>query len=329
MKVKKEYIVLAVIIVALAVYLAVHKTDRVNYELPALEKYPDTEIARIKIEQPEKSVELMRKKGQWRITDQNWRADADKIHSMLDTLQNLEVTALVSEGGNYSTYNLGDQNRIHVTAWSADGKQIRSFYVGKTAPSYKHTFVRLPENPRVYHASGNFREQFANTAKQLRDKTVLAFDKSAVERIRIKKNKTVKELTRERPEKPAETESKKTPEEKSEADKPSQPVWKDTKGNKIAQDKVDQLLSRVNNLTCREFIGDPAEKNFKNPIYTMRLSTDSRQHSLRIYPKTGGNKAEAYPAESSDAPDPFTLDKSRADKIMNQLFGENGNGSEN
>lgn len=320
MKVKKEYIVLAVVIAALVVYLAVHKTDRIHYELPELQKYPDTEITGITVNLPDSNVELRKKEGKWNIDPHGWSAEAGKVESMIDTIRNLEVTALVSKGKNYPAYNLGDRDKIHVTA-RADGKQIRSFDVGKTAPSSRHTFIRLPDDPRVYHASGNFREQFANTAPQLRDKTVLAFDKSAVTKIRIEKGKTVKELTLRDAEK-----SKETAKEESENGDHTKTLWKDTKGNEIARDKVNQLLSQVNSLECREFIGTPDKNNFKNPIYMLSLTADKGRHKLTIYPKTSEN-AEVYPAESSMAPDRFSLSKSRAEKIMSQLFEKNNDDS--
>jgi len=169
MKAKKEYIVLALIIAALAAYLALHETGRVNYDLPELKKYPDTEITRIQIDQPDGVVILEKNKDQWYLAGKDQRADKNKVRPMIETIGNLELTAVVSEGGNYQNYSLGKQRRIHVSAWAGE-KQIRAFNVGKTAPSYKHTFVKLPDDPRVYHASGSFRKHFAVSKDELRPK---------------------------------------------------------------------------------------------------------------------------------------------------------------
>jgi lipopolysaccharide export system protein LptC len=49
MKVKKEYIILAVLIVALSLYLIFHKRDRAQYELPVLQEVPVAEITKIEI----------------------------------------------------------------------------------------------------------------------------------------------------------------------------------------------------------------------------------------------------------------------------------------
>ena len=169
MKVKKEYIVLALVIAALAAYLALHETGRVSYRLPELEKYPDTEITRIQIKQPDGVVTLEKNKDQWYLAGKDQAADKNKVRPMIETIANLELTALVSEGNNYPNYSLGKQRRIHVTAWAGE-KQIRAFDVGKTAPSYKHTFVKLPDDPRVYHASGSFRKHFSVSKDELRPK---------------------------------------------------------------------------------------------------------------------------------------------------------------
>ena len=68
------------------------------------------------------------------------------------------------------------------------GKDLsRSFDMGKTAPTYQHTFIKLPDNPNVYHARGNFRNSFDLTIDDMRDKTALSFDPSIIWKIGITK----------------------------------------------------------------------------------------------------------------------------------------------
>ncbi|MBW1691689.1 MAG: DUF4340 domain-containing protein [Deltaproteobacteria bacterium] len=66
---------------------------------------------------------------------------------------------MVSESRDYSRYQLDDEHKITVKAYIGE-KLTRELDVGKAAPSYRHTFVRLKENEFVYHARENFRNAF-------------------------------------------------------------------------------------------------------------------------------------------------------------------------
>ena len=46
MKIKKEYIILAIIIIALSVYLVMRRSDRTLYELPEIPQVSQKEITR-------------------------------------------------------------------------------------------------------------------------------------------------------------------------------------------------------------------------------------------------------------------------------------------
>lgn len=321
MKIKKEYIILGIVIIALAAYLAVRETDRVHYRLPQVEQYDDIGITRIKIEKPGAAVELEKQGENWVIARSGRRADTGQIRSMIDAIEHLEITAVVSAGGNYAPYSLDPENRIRVKAWAGQ-KPVRSFDIGKTAPSYRHTFVRLADDPRVFHASGSFRKDFAKTTDQLRDKTVVAFDAAGINRILAKKGGKTRELVRKesgkkRPETPTKEQAGKTPAPGEQGSR----VWTDAGGAVVSEAEVKQLLDRVNGLTCKAFINGRARDDFTDPIYTLVLEGDTEEHTLRIYPMEAEAK-NAYPAVSSGTPDPFTLAKSRAEAIMAHFFEE-------
>ena len=61
---------------------------------------------------------------------------------MLDILEDLTLTVLASEAETYDQFDLGDDKKIEVKAFK-DDQQVRHFFMGKTAPFYRHTFVRL------------------------------------------------------------------------------------------------------------------------------------------------------------------------------------------
>ena len=133
MKLKKEYLILGVIIAALASYLAIHKTDRTHYELPAITKLADSDITSIKITKGPEIIELKQKDDNWLIYPEKYPADNGKITPMVDIIKDLTITAMVSEAESYHRYNLDPENKISIQAGS-DGKIVRTFDIGKSAP---------------------------------------------------------------------------------------------------------------------------------------------------------------------------------------------------
>ena len=105
MKIKKEYIILILIIVVLSVYLFMRKTDRTLYELPVLPEISKKEISKIEISKGETSIVLNKKDDQWYIGPQQYIANKNKIDSMLDVFEKLTLTVSVSESKNYVRYD--------------------------------------------------------------------------------------------------------------------------------------------------------------------------------------------------------------------------------
>ena len=53
MKIKKEYVILVVIIVALSLYLILRDRDRTHYQLPTVSKIAGKDISKIEILTPD------------------------------------------------------------------------------------------------------------------------------------------------------------------------------------------------------------------------------------------------------------------------------------
>jgi len=168
MKIKTEYIILLAVILALSLYLSLRKSDKLSYELPRLPAVAKMDISKIEITKKGAPVILNKVNGGWNIGPQEYQADADKVTNMLGIIENLTLTAMVSESRDFSRYELDDEHKITVKAWSAE-KLGREFDIGKVAPSYRHTFVRLKGNDCVYHARENFRHTFDLGVEDLRE----------------------------------------------------------------------------------------------------------------------------------------------------------------
>ncbi len=159
MKLKKEYALLGIVILALGLYLFLSKRDRVHYTLPETPRLETADITRVEIEKAGGNLTLKRADNQWHLTPGDYPADTAQVERMLKSVAELTVTALVSESQSYARYDLDAERRIEVRAYNKD-QLVRQFTVGKAASTFRHTHVLLGADKNVYHAAGSFRWEF-------------------------------------------------------------------------------------------------------------------------------------------------------------------------
>lgn len=311
MKVKKEYSVLAIIIVALVLYLVLRQQERTHYRLPKLPRVAGTEISKIEIRKADTSIVLSKKDNTWYIDPKGYSAESRKIRDMLTTIETLTLTVLVSESKNYSRYDLGNDNKITVRAWTGDTLR-REFEVGKIAPSFRHTFVKIAGDDRVYHARDNFRGKFDQTAEDLWDKTVLSFERTEIGGIQITTGE--RSILLSRTEVPLEISTDQEPEVESPPHSKREILWESPDGKKGDQPTINRLLATLSNLRCEKYLEGRKKEEFANPIYTFTLK-GAQDYSLSIFPKSA-KEAKGYPAISSQSIFPFLLTDRQAEGIM-------------
>ena len=311
MKIKKEYLILAIVIIALSVYLVMRRGDRTLYELPQIPQVSQKEITRLEITRGKTVIDLNKKDNSWYIAPKEYPADAGKVKNMLNNIEKLTLTALVSESQNYDLYDLSGEAKINVKAYQADSLK-RDIDVGKTASSFRHTFVKTAGDDRVFHARGNFRNTFDTTVDDLRDKTVLTYTTSDIQQIQITQEKQSFMLTRNQlPEKEESPPAKK----KESAAPPSQKtVWQTPEGRTGDEDAVNRLLDTLSNLRCETFIEDRGKEDFTTPLINIQLK-GSQEYSLSIFAKTEEKESE-QPAISSASKYAFRLTDSAAQGII-------------
>ena len=311
MKAKIEYILLLLVIAGLVIYLALRSADRTHFELPSPPSINNSEIDRLVVSKKGQAIELARKDDQWFIEPQGYPADNIKVKNMVNAAADLRITALVSESGNYARYDLGEDKSIGVKLF-VDGKEQRRFDIGRTAPTYQHTFVKLADDPNIYHARGTLQQTFDQSIENLRDKTVLRFDKSSISSIAIRKGEQAVTLTKG---KPPETQPKAETPQGKEAD-PSQ--WRTEDGRVVDTAAVDRLLSTMCELKCDSFIDDAAKKENQKPSLTLNFKSDQKTRSLSIF-STENEKAERVSARSSDSAYDFEFLESRVQTFEKQV----------
>ncbi len=327
MKIKKEHIFIALAIVLLVGYLSVRETDRTEYQLPAIAKVAASDITRIEIARLEGTVVLEKKDTAWRIQPQNYLADSGKVNAMLENLEKLSLTVLVSESKSWSRYDLESDKAIRVKAWTGDGLK-RDIQIGKPAPTFQHTFVRVGDEPEVYHAQQNLKTAFDQTTDKLRDKTVLAFNLEEVKEIAITREGKQTVICKSEIEPPpaASAPADGTPpadETSPPADgappasatavKPPETQWITDQGKPADLSKINRLLSTLSHLSCESYLEGKSISELSNPIGGIVIK-GKKDYTLTLYAKTEKD-ATVYLASSSETSSVFTLSDRQAEPL--------------
>ena len=311
MKIKKEYVILFALILGLALYLMLRNPDRTQYRLPDVAHIDKTGLSKIEISKPDTTIVLDRKNDTWHIAPEGYRANRDRVTDMLETLKGLTVTALVSESRSYSRYDLGEDKKITVRAWTGD-TLAREFELGKSATSYQHTFVKLAGDDRIYHAQGNLRSKFDQTMDNLRDKTVLSFDLEEIQEILITKGG--KGIALALTQQPAEVNTGEAAGGKPPEPQKTEQLWKTSDGEEGDDTQLNRWLSALSSLQCQAYIEGENKKDFSNPIFGVQLK-GSKEYTLSIFKKTQKD-AKTYPAVSSETEYPFLLPEWQANNLI-------------
>jgi hypothetical protein len=320
MKIKKEYTILIAIIIALSLYLILRSPDRTRYQLPKLPGVASFDISKIEISKPDTTIAMNIKDDIWHIAPQGYPANTYKIINLLDIIEKLPLTALVSESKNYTRYDLNDEKKITVRAWAGDTLR-REFEVGKATASRKHTFVKLAGDHRVYQAQGNLRPLFDLTVDRLRDKRVLSFERTEIQEIHIAKGQ--KSVIFSRKQVPIKVSAGQEAGDESPPSPKSKTVWQSADGREADEFRLNSLLTALSNLRCQKYIDGRKKEDFTKPVYKLKMK-GAREYSLSIFAKTDKD-AKNNPAISSENDYPFILPAWLVKKIMvnpSEIFKE-------
>lgn len=309
MKVKKEYIILAVVIVALTAYLVSRKQDRNLYELPQIESVQAKEITRVERTMAGETITFRKAGSDWKISPEDYAADSQKLKDMLDVVEGLTLTELISESKNYQRYDLDAEDGIHLKCWAKDDL-IFEFFIGKAAESRNHTFVKLPGNQAVYHASGNFRDKFDLETGDFREKTVLAFDKESVGALHVQAGEDAETFNKE----VAPAESKEA-DETAAQDAGGSSKWMGANDEEADADKINSLISTLSNLKCEKYLEGKSKDDFSAPVHTITL-TGAKEYTLTLYAEMKVGDDSFFPAVSSENDYPFLLTQWQSENIM-------------
>lgn len=308
MKIKKEYIALAVIIATLSFYLVSKNTDRTHYQLPEVQAPAGEDISKLVFSTSGGTIILERFDDVWMIEPEGYRADKSPVGRMIDAITGFSITTLVAESENYAIYDLEDDKRIKLEVYSR-ADVVLAFDIGKVASTRRHTFVRLEGAPGVYQATGNLRNVFETDMDRLRDKAVLTFNSDEITNIEIMSEKGSLRLVK----------IEETAISISSGDDEGIPAplalrWQTEDGIVLDDGAVTRMISVLAALKCDTFIDGRKKEDFSVPLYTVMIR-GTEVETLSIF----GMVDDKYPAISSQSEFPFLLPGWRADQIMKEL----------
>lgn len=307
---KKEYLILVLLIFALSAYLVFKKDNQQNYTLPEPVKIEKGEIDRLIITRKNLSIELTKETDTWGVSDKKsdkksdkgldkkYAADMAAVNKLLDVTCNLNVSGLISENRDISRYELDDDHFIEVTAFKKE-KVLLSFKIGKAAPSGNHTFIMLTDDTRIYQADQNFKNDFNTSVETLRDKQVLTFKEDAIKQITLKKDRISKNLTAVPP--------------KDETEK--NPVsWQFEDGSSPDKEALTNLLSSLSFLTCEKFSDSLSREELeKNPPLLKIILENKPPIVFNLFDRNNG---DTLVGTSSMSPYPFVLESYKGKDIL-------------
>jgi len=339
MKLRKEYVLLALVVVALVLYLSLRSLNHDEEDLPRPVKIEIAKINRLVVTDKENPpVELVKKDEKWFIEPQGYAADSVKSKNMVNAVAELELTALVSESKNYDRYELTPKTRIKIQAFGDGATPLRAFDIGKSAPTLQHTFVMLDGDPKIYHARGQLRTTFAQDLEALRDKTIFDLEKESITALTIQKEGKRLSTTKVTPPKP---EAQATPEPSPEATKeaaatatptptvppaePPAPQWQDADGKELDKADIERILGALARLQCDGYLDDAAKakQTQGQTLATLTIKNDKGEYTLSVFPKAD-EKADKVPALASTTPYGFMLNEYRLkeiEKTIDKLLG--------
>ncbi|HBT88082.1 DUF4340 domain-containing protein [Desulfobacter sp.] len=312
---KKEYIILIILIIGLIAYLGLKKDNQVHYELPTIPQMDTTRIDRVEISKADRLVVLNKGENGWTVTDKKFSANPEDIEQMIGTLKAIKLSALVSEAKDLARYELNDTHAVKVKAL-AGKKAVRSFVIGKTAPSHNHTFIYLDDKDRtVYQANGNFKSQFDKESADFRDKKVLEFDPAGVKKVTLEKQGQIVTLIKSQTPKTTDQEKDETKKDLIEK-KPlhEESTWKKEDGSVTDQKTISDLLSSLSKLECQAFLDEDKAARLKEiqPSCKILLEND-KTFILNLFNK---NENQDVEGSCSYTPYAFTLTSYKAEDIV-------------
>jgi hypothetical protein len=188
----RSFLVLLVIAAAIGAYAYFVESKKDVSDATATKTEKVWSIASDKVEQIDVKaangdVTTLKKNGTtWQITaPEAAEADQSAVTSMLSSLTSLQSTKVVDANpANVKPYELDPPN-VSVTVHVAGEQAPKQLDLGTKTPTGSELYARVKGEPKVFLISGSLDEQLNRTTFDLRDKSILKFDRANVDGLEL------------------------------------------------------------------------------------------------------------------------------------------------
>ena len=193
MKKKSIFILLAIFVVLVVITIIIEGPLSNRRKKEAAKEsilYPEfnaDQITSVEIITKDRNVKLNKENDLWVVvTADNYPADPDAIEEMMKTTKDLKMTRIVSKSAEkYSQFRL-DAEGTEVKMFGAGEDPLVHFIVGKPGPDYIFsTYLRKADLDEVLLVDGSIRSAFDKGSRGWRDREILKFDSSQVQRLTL------------------------------------------------------------------------------------------------------------------------------------------------
>ena len=133
---------------------------------------------------------IEKEKDHWFVTVNGKRskADMERVDKMLEELPELRSESLVTENDKlYNDMEVSEGKAIVLKVYKGDVKPLVTLYVGKAAPGYQNSFVRVDAGKEVWSAAHNVKSLVAYTPQDYRTKKPWALKSDAATKLTLTK----------------------------------------------------------------------------------------------------------------------------------------------
>ena len=229
------------------------------------------------------------------------KGDKNKIENLLVKFKNAAVKEFIDEPKTLSSYGL-DKPNSKIVFWLGDKEKTQSLLIGNEDNVKKQFFAKREDMPTVFLIEKDLIKNLPKVANDLRDRTILVFNKEDVLKVEFKQDK-----------------------EKSIVLKKENDIWNiiqpiETKADEL---EINNILWTLENSMIKDFIDD-------QPKTLSPFGLDEPLRELKLWQK-GGKKPEVLLFGSNtpkkeiysklkNKDSVFMLESNIVDKIFKSLF---------
>ncbi len=316
----RKVLISVIVIAVLALLLIIGRRER-SADVPEIEPW-EGEAEEIIIQKKDDArIRMLKKENRWVLNDEEYPADPQAVLKIDKAIRDLVITDLISEKPHYLRYGL-EEKALRVTA-KKGGSVVRDLLIGKKSSTHRHTYIRFPDRPEIYLASGNLVDALEKTVDDLRDKEIFKVTPKGVESFQLHyggRKLTFAKIKEKVPADSEEAEKEQQSKENSAKKKEKeveQWICEEHRQVQIDEGAINTVINSFNPLKADGFVSLKKD-SLKNPRCVVTVKASQKNITLSIF-DTEGEKEKRYLCTSSESPYVFTLKKWSVEKYFKKL----------